>query len=83
MTLKSSPFIDELVMENISKVRLPSHLTYNGTTDPQDHMTSFEHHMYLFAHFEATWCKYLPTTLTEVAGTWFKYVIAEGIDSQL
>ncbi|XP_056696908.1 uncharacterized protein [Spinacia oleracea] len=72
MTPTSSPFSDELIMEEIPKVRLPAHLTYSGITDPRDHVISYEQQMFLSPYSEACWCKYFPTTLTGVAGEWFR-----------
>ncbi|XP_056691626.1 uncharacterized protein [Spinacia oleracea] len=72
MTPASSPFSNDIVMEEISKVRLPAHLTYSGITDPRDHVISYEQQMLLSPYSEACWCKYFPTTLTGVAGEWFR-----------
>ncbi|XP_056685666.1 uncharacterized protein [Spinacia oleracea] len=72
MTPTSSPFSDDIVMETIPKVRLPAHLTYSGVTDPRDHVISYEQQMFLNPYSEACWCKYFPTTLTGVAGEWFR-----------
>ncbi|XP_056686025.1 uncharacterized protein [Spinacia oleracea] len=72
MTPTSSPFSNDIVMEEIPKVRLPAHLTFSGITDPRDHVISYEQQMFLSAYSEACWCKYFPTTLTGVAGEWFR-----------
>ncbi|XP_056688411.1 uncharacterized protein [Spinacia oleracea] len=81
MTPTSSPFVEELFMEEIPKVRLPTHITYNGTTDPRDHVISYEQQMFLSLHSEACWCKYYPTTLTGVVGEWFRTLPKGSIDS--
>ncbi|XP_021867026.2 uncharacterized protein [Spinacia oleracea] len=81
MAPTSSPFIEELVMEEIPKVRLPAHLTYNGTTDPRDHVISYEQQMFLIPQSKACWCKYFPTTLTGVAGEWFRSLPKGSVDN--
>lgn len=72
MTPKDSPFSKELVGRRVSsRVKLSAHIKYDGTTDPREHIVTYEGHMYLQPYSVATWCKYFPTTLTSIAQTWF------------
>ncbi|XP_021732114.1 receptor kinase-like protein Xa21 [Chenopodium quinoa] len=59
-------------------VKIPGHITYDGTSDPKDHIASYEGHMYLNPRSEATWCKYFPTTLKGVAQSWITKGVKEG-----
>ncbi|KNA09682.1 hypothetical protein SOVF_151450, partial [Spinacia oleracea] len=72
MTPKDSPFSKNIVEKRVSsRVKLPPHIKYDGTTDPREHIAAYEGHMYLQPYSTTTWCKYFPTTLTGVAQTWF------------
>ena len=45
---------------------------YDGTFDPDDHVVVYEGHMFLYMQVDAIWCKVSPSTLTEIAQTWFQ-----------
>ncbi|XP_021754446.1 uncharacterized protein LOC110719775 [Chenopodium quinoa] len=77
MVPTSSPFQSWILEENVPMVKLPVHVTYDGTSDPEDHIASYEGHMYLNPRSEATWCKYFPTTLKGVAQTWITKGVME------
>ncbi|XP_010677944.1 uncharacterized protein LOC104893526 [Beta vulgaris subsp. vulgaris] len=53
------------------KVKLPTIGPFHGTTNPDDHLSTYKHQMYVKAVDNATWCKYFPTTLKGVAQKWF------------
>ncbi|KAL9236068.1 hypothetical protein vseg_010775 [Gypsophila vaccaria] len=49
-----------------------STVQFNGTGDPEEHLATFESHMYIYEADDAAWCKVFPTTLTGLAQTWFR-----------
>ncbi|XP_057247443.1 uncharacterized protein LOC125493373 [Beta vulgaris subsp. vulgaris] len=53
------------------KVKLPTIEPFDGTTDPDDHLSAYKHQMYFQAVDDATWCKNFPATLKGVAQKWF------------
>ena len=59
--------------------KLPNLKTYNGTTDPDNHIDTYEWTMTLLKLDERFWCKYFPTTLDGNAGTWFKTLCSGSI----
>ncbi|XP_021735087.1 uncharacterized protein LOC110701764 [Chenopodium quinoa] len=78
MVPTSSPFQRWILEEHVPTVKIPAHITYDGTSDPKDHIASYEGHMYLNPRSEATWCKYFPTTLKGVAQSWITKGLKEG-----
>ncbi|XP_021754589.1 uncharacterized protein LOC110719915 [Chenopodium quinoa] len=78
MVPTSSPFQSLILEEHVPTVKIPTHITYDGTSDPMDHIASYEGPMYLNPKFEATWCKYFPTTLKGVAQAWISKGVKEG-----
>ena len=53
-------------------LNLPTLKTYNGTTDPDSHINTYEWTMRSLKLDERFWCTYFPTTLDGNADTWFK-----------
>ncbi|XP_010670072.3 uncharacterized protein LOC104887173 [Beta vulgaris subsp. vulgaris] len=53
------------------KVKLPTIEPFDGTTDPDDHLSAYKHQMYVQGVDDATWCKNFPATLKGVAQKWF------------
>ncbi|XP_048502817.1 uncharacterized protein LOC125498620 [Beta vulgaris subsp. vulgaris] len=54
------------------KVKLPTIIEpFDGTTDPDDHLSAYKHQMYVQGVDDATWCKNFPATLKGVAQKWF------------
>ncbi|XP_021835856.2 uncharacterized protein [Spinacia oleracea] len=53
-------------------MKLPSHINYDGSIDPDDHIAAYEGHMYLYTASSAIWCKCFPAKLSGLAQTWFK-----------
>ena len=78
MILTSSPFASWIVEAKVPTVKIPAHITYDGTSDPKEHVSAYESHMYLNPLSEATWCKYFPTTLKGVAQAWITKGIERG-----
>ncbi|XP_021773353.1 uncharacterized protein LOC110737302 [Chenopodium quinoa] len=78
MVPTSSPFHKWILEEHVPIVKIPAHITYDGTSDPKDNIASYEGHMYLNPMSEATWCKYSPTTLKGVAQSWITKGLKEG-----
>ena len=52
------------------KVKLPTIEPFDGTTDPNDHLSAYKHQLYVQAVDDATWCKNFPATLKSVAQKW-------------
>ncbi|CAL1406856.1 unnamed protein product [Linum trigynum] len=52
-------------------IHIPNLPEYNGTTDPEDHLSSFEILMPLIGASDATMCKILPATLGGDARQWY------------
>ncbi|XP_010682015.2 uncharacterized protein LOC104896925 [Beta vulgaris subsp. vulgaris] len=53
------------------KVKLPTIDPFDGTTDPDDHLSAYKHQMYVHTVDDATWCKNFAATLKGVAQKWF------------
>ncbi|XP_010686878.1 uncharacterized protein LOC104901032 [Beta vulgaris subsp. vulgaris] len=45
---------------------------YDGTSDPDDHVTTYGGKMLLYTQVDSIWCKVFPSTLTGITQTWFK-----------
>ncbi|XP_021761708.1 uncharacterized protein LOC110726531 [Chenopodium quinoa] len=78
MVPTSLPFQRWILEEYVPTIKIPAHITYDGTSDPKGHIASYEGHMYLNPRSEATWCKYFPTTLKDVAQSWITKGLKEG-----
>nr|KAJ0216070.1 hypothetical protein LSAT_V11C300135490 [Lactuca sativa] len=69
----TSPFVKELLDYEIpNTAKLLTLKTYNGTTDPDSHIDTYEWTMTSLKLDERFWCMYFPTTLDGNADTWFK-----------
>ncbi|XP_056698769.1 uncharacterized protein [Spinacia oleracea] len=79
MIPKGSPFTPGILEEPLPRMKLPRHIKYDGSTDPDDHITAYEGHMYLYTASSAVWCKCFPATLSGLAQTWFKNMRAGSI----
>ncbi|XP_021724325.1 uncharacterized protein LOC110691697 [Chenopodium quinoa] len=79
MVPTSSPFQSWILEEPVPTVKIPAHITYDGTSEPKDRIASYERHMYLNLRSEATWCKYFPTTLKGVAPVRITKGVKEGL----
>ncbi|XP_056690304.1 uncharacterized protein [Spinacia oleracea] len=53
---KDFPLCREILEERMEKIKIPTE-KYGGTTDPEDHCTTFEQHMMLYTDSDAMWCK--------------------------
>ena len=61
-----SPFVPEILNHLMPRIK------YDGSSDPDDHVATYEGHMYLYTHVDAIWCKVFPSTLIGIAHTWFR-----------
>ena len=69
----ASKFAPELLQyESPNLSKLPHVPRYDGTTDPDDHIDTYEWMMASLKIDERFQCTYFPVTLTGNAGTWFK-----------
>ncbi|KMT01944.1 hypothetical protein BVRB_9g209650 [Beta vulgaris subsp. vulgaris] len=68
---KVSPFTMDLLNHPMTRIKMPTS-KYDGTSDPDDHESAYEGHMFLYTDVDAIWCKVFPSTLTGIAQSWFK-----------
>ena len=61
--------------------KLPDMTLYDGTTDPNHHLSNFRSRMYLTDAPDAIRCKAFPTTLTKTAIRWFGNLPPKSIPS--
>ena len=81
-----TPFTDEITLiEMPRKFSFPSIKEYNGTTDPDDHVTQYRQRMLAVAlpkeSREATMCKGFGSTLTGPALQWYINIPSRSIAS--
>ncbi|XP_021858453.2 uncharacterized protein [Spinacia oleracea] len=72
MIPKDLPFTPGILEEPLPMMKLPSHIKYDGSTDPDNHIAAYKGHMYLYTASLAVWCKCFLATLRDLAQTWFK-----------
>ncbi|KAL4276738.1 hypothetical protein AHAS_Ahas20G0237200 [Arachis hypogaea] len=76
------PFTREIMKTKIPKdFKLPDMTLYDGTTDPNHHLSNFRSRMYLTDASDAVRCKAFPTTLTNTAIRWFDNLPPKSISS--
>lgn len=68
----TSPFSPEIVSVLVDRVKLPSHVRYDGSTDSTKYLNAYQGHMSLGAHNDASWCKNFALTMTGLAQTNFQ-----------
>ena len=67
-----SPFSDEIERAPMpSRFTRPSFNSYDGKTDPVEHVSHYIHMMSLHAHNDALMCKVFPSSLGSTALRWF------------
>lgn len=57
-----SPFILEILNHPMTRIKMPS-CKYDASSDSDDHIATYEGHMFLYTQVEAIWCKVFPSTL--------------------
>ncbi|KAL4313724.1 hypothetical protein AHAS_Ahas15G0013700 [Arachis hypogaea] len=76
------PFTREIMKTKIPKdFKLPEMTLYDGTSDPNHHLSNFRSRMYLTDASDAVRCKAFPTTLTKTAIRWFDSLPPKSISS--
>ena len=60
---------------------MPTMTTYEGKTDPQDHLNAFNDQMDLFEVSSQAWCRCFAVTLTTTAKKWFRQIEPETVAS--
>ncbi|KAF3602570.1 hypothetical protein F2Q69_00036541 [Brassica cretica] len=81
-----TPFTDEITLIEIPrKFSFPSIKAYDGTTDPDEHVTQYRQRMLVVAlpkeSREATMCKGFASTLTGPALQWYINLLSRSIAS--
>ncbi|XP_021846573.1 uncharacterized protein [Spinacia oleracea] len=78
----STPFCEAIMnAPKKPKVKTPTIVAYDGTSDPDMQLVAYRHHMHVQGTNEATWCKYISATLKGVASKWFERLPAGSIAS--
>ena len=80
--IKGNPFVRKIREAHMPEhIKLPSFDTYNGTTDPQDHLCHVNSLLDLHSLNDDLRCRILPTTFRENARIWHNDLRAESISS--
>ncbi|XP_072073909.1 uncharacterized protein [Arachis hypogaea] len=76
----ATPFIERILREKLPKgFDKPTDMKYDGTKDPQEHLTAFEARMNLEGAPDAVQCRAFPVTLTRPGIKWFNALPNESI----
>ncbi|WP_265653264.1 hypothetical protein, partial [Escherichia coli] len=76
------PFSQEIMEVPLpDRFKAPVIAVYEGTTDPDDHVETFEGHMNLHGYDEAIMCRAFRNTLSGAARRWFTSLGPDSIDS--
>ncbi|MCS5023636.1 retrotransposon gag domain-containing protein, partial [Staphylococcus aureus] len=67
--------------EEISEKLKPLALQYDGTLDPQAHLTAFADKMHFQSASDSALCKTFPLTLKGIARTWFSKLLRNSVFS--
>ncbi|MCS5023631.1 retrotransposon gag domain-containing protein, partial [Staphylococcus aureus] len=75
------PFKGHIIEEEISDKLKPPTLQYDGTSDPQDHLTAFTDKMNFLNARDLALCKAFPLTLKGNTRTWFSKLPRNSVSS--
>jgi len=81
-SIKRHPFTDEVVKAPLlANWRNPNFETYDDTTDPNEHLDTFATQVSLFTSDDEVLCRVFPTSLKELALSWFTKLPPYSVDS--
>lgn len=49
----TSPFSSQIVSVPVDRIKFPSHVRFDGSIDPTEHLNAYQGHMSLGAHIDA------------------------------
>ena len=77
-----SPFNLEIQQVSLpAEFRMPTMTTYEGKTDPQDHLDAFNNQMDLLQVSSRARCRCFAVTLTATTKKWFRQIEPETVTS--
>ncbi|XP_016205793.1 uncharacterized protein LOC107646110 [Arachis ipaensis] len=72
----ATPFTEKILRAKLSKgFNNPTDMKYDGTKDPQEHLTAFEGRMNLEGAADAVQCRTFPVTLARPVIKWFNTLL--------
>ncbi|CAL1378679.1 unnamed protein product [Linum trigynum] len=74
------PLARSILVEQANSV-IPALPSYEGTTDPEDHLNNYFTKMQLYNNSDATLCRAFPSTFTGVVLDWYHHIEEGRIDS--
>ena len=79
---RKSSFVTVILLKMLpTGAKLPSLETYDGTSNPEDHLAQFYAVMHLHRFCDAIWCKTFPTTFRGAACVCFNQLPVNSISS--
>ena len=71
MLLNSPLSAEIIVIPNLVKIKIPNMNPFDGTKCPEEHVVMYKNLMLLYTTNQALFCKFFPTTLSDVALNWY------------